>query len=151
MILLTTDDLIEPELFENYYQDLNNCTENGLIDLTKSVLRSCEIVYERVEAFFSRRLKNRFEMGDSTEIGFQMIGTNSTDVLRAIDGIRRNRHKFICLNDNIDHNDLESKNVVKVLHDFYESFFPLPSEFELPEGKENKYLHLSEVVELYHF
>jgi len=73
-----------------------------------------------------------------------MIGTNATDVLRALDGIRHKKQKFICLNDNMNHSNPHSVEVVKVLQEFYKSLFPNISSFELPEGQTNKYLYLDE-------
>lgn len=79
-----------------------------------------------------------------------MIGTNHTDVRRALDGIRQFRHKFICLNDNMNHSNPESHNVVGVLRDFYESLVPLPSEFELRDGFMNpEGLYINQIRAMY--
>ena len=37
------------------------------------------------------------------EVAFKMVRNNITTVRRELDSLRRKRHKFICLNDNIDH------------------------------------------------
>ncbi len=59
--------------------------------------------------------------------------------VKALDSIRANRNKFICLNDNLGDNDV-------FMHDFlakfYEAMLPLPSPFELPPGQSNFYLRL---------
>ncbi len=78
-----------------------------------------------------------------------MIGTNSTQVEKALDGVRERRQKFICLNDNIDHSNPESVNVVRVLHNFYESLYPLPSSFELPENESNPFLYIQDYLAAY--
>jgi len=99
-----------------------------------------------------------------------MVRTNATNTLHAIDGIRQTRQKFICLNDNLNHSDPHSVEVcpylavilkfisnitfsplkvVKILQEFYESLFPHPSPFELPPGTTNKYLYVSELLEVY--
>jgi UDP-N-acetylglucosamine-lysosomal-enzyme len=88
-----------------------------------------------------------------------MVGNNATNVEKALDGIREKRQKFVCLNDNMNHSDPNSLQVlfccgsivifvkvVKVLKDFYESLYPLPSSFELPSGTVNEFLHLDEIV-----
>ena len=36
-------------------------------------------------------------------------------------------------------------DVVTALHNFYESFFPVRSQFELPAGFRNRFLHVSEL------
>lgn len=55
--------------------------------------------------------------------------------------------KFICLNDNIDHSHKDAATVKAVLRDFYESMFPLPSQFELPREYRNRFLHTEELLE----
>lgn len=41
--------------------------------------------------------------------------------------VRKRQSKFICINDNVKHMTEELQDE---LHDFYESFFPYPSQFE---------------------
>lgn len=55
--------------------------------------------------------------------------------------------KFVCLNDNIDHSHKDAATVKAVLRDFYESMFPLPSQFELPREYRNRFLHMDELQE----
>ncbi|XP_014112377.1 PREDICTED: N-acetylglucosamine-1-phosphotransferase subunits alpha/beta isoform X4 [Pseudopodoces humilis] len=55
--------------------------------------------------------------------------------------------KFVCLNDNIDHNHKDAQTVKAVLRDFYESMFPIPSQFELPREYRNRFLHMHELQE----
>lgn len=57
--------------------------------------------------------------------------------------------KFVCLNDNIDHNHKDAQTVKAVLRDFYESMFPVPSQFELPREYRNRFLHMHELQEWY--
>lgn len=57
------------------------------------------------------------------------------------------RRKFVCLNDNIDHGHKDAATVKAVLRDFYESMFPLPSQFELPREYRNRFLHMDELQE----
>lgn len=57
--------------------------------------------------------------------------------------------KFVCLNDNIDHNHKDAQTVKAVLRDFYESMFPIPSQFELPREYRNRFLHMHELQEWY--
>ena len=38
-------------------------------------------------------------------------------------------------------------DVVAALHNFYEAFFPIRSQFELPTGFRNRFLHISELRE----
>lgn len=55
--------------------------------------------------------------------------------------------KFVCLNDNIDHSHKDAQTVKAVLRDFYESMFPIPSQFELPREYRNRFLHVHELQE----
>jgi hypothetical protein len=41
--------------------------------------------------------------GEGKDIGFKMVRDNVTQVYRQLDHLRKERPKFICLNDNIDH------------------------------------------------
>jgi UDP-N-acetylglucosamine-lysosomal-enzyme len=76
-----------------------------------------------------------------------MIGSNKTEVMPKLDGIRHRRHKFLCLNDNMNHSNPESVKVVQAVHELLEALFPLPSPYELPPGQTNPYLHLDELLE----
>ncbi|MEQ2211531.1 hypothetical protein XENOCAPTIV_005247 [Xenoophorus captivus] len=87
-------------------------------------------------------------MGEE-EIAFKMVRTNVSHVVGQLDDIRKNPRKFICLNDNIDHNHKDAPTVKAVLRDFYESMFPLPSQFELPREYRNRFLHMEELQDWY--
>lgn len=112
----------------------------------KQYILNCEAALKKIEMHYTKIRKNKFEIVDTEEVAFVMVGTNSTDVLRAIDGIRSRRQKFICLNDNMNHSDPHSVEVVKVLKDLYESILPIPSSFELPPNKTNRYLYIDEYL-----
>lgn len=72
--------------------------------------------------------------------------TNASRVAKMLDEILAGKTKFICLNDNMDHSSNESEAVVKEIEKFYLTLFPLPSSFELPPGKRNTELYLSEYL-----
>lgn len=99
-----------------------------------------------VELHYKARLLNRYELGDAEQVAFVMVPTNRSKAISSLDGIRHRRHKFVCLNDNINHTDPHSEEVVNALHEFYTALFPLPSPFELPEGQTNKFLHTDELL-----
>ena len=56
-----------------------------------------------------------------------------------LNSIRARKTKFVCVNDDMKH---PTPELVTMLQDFYLSFFPFPSRFELPPGVANAYLHL---------
>lgn len=82
-------------------------------------------------------------------MAFKMINENASLVLQQLDWVRKNQRKFICINDNIDHNKEGADVARMVLRDFYESMFPVPSQFELPRQYRNRFLYLWELNEWY--
>lgn len=64
-----------------------------------------------------------------------------------LDELRKQKKKFICLNDNIDHTKAGADMAKLILVDFYESLFPHPSQFEIPGSFRNRFLHLDELRE----
>jgi len=75
-----------------------------------------------------------------------MVGDNYTDVQRRLDEIRITGHKFICLNDDMNKTHDPDPRLLKALRDFYLSYFPTPSPFELPPGQINEFLHLDDLL-----
>ena len=67
------------------------------------------------------------EVKTDEDVAFQMISDDIADTQRQLDSVRRRKSKFICIND-----DIKQKNeqLDAIIHDFYESFFPTPSQFE---------------------
>jgi len=123
---------------------LLNLSTDGII--TFEVLSNSK-VREDIDKQFGKKLKNKHQEFESDEVAFLMIGNNYTNVEKSLDGIREKRQKFICLNDNMNHSNPSAKEVVRVLKEFYDALFPLPSSFELPEGVINEYLYLDELVQ----
>ncbi len=66
-----------------------------------------------------------------------------------LDELRKKKKKFVCLNDNIDHSKRGAEMAKVVLVDFYESLFPLPSQFELPSNYRNRFLHVQQLRDWY--
>ncbi|XP_033989187.1 N-acetylglucosamine-1-phosphotransferase subunits alpha/beta isoform X2 [Trematomus bernacchii] len=111
--------------------------------VTKGLVLHCKPITERIHKAF--RDQNKFEIMGEEEIAFKMVRTNVSHVVGQLDDIRKNPRKFICLNDNIDHSHKDASTVKAVLRDFYESMFPLPSQFELPREYRNRFLHMDEL------
>ena len=115
--------------------------------ITQTLLQHCEPIMQQLNKTKSTKRESKFkhEIVGEEDIAFKMIKNNATHVLKQLDSIRKNRKKFICLNDNIDH-DKKNASVVKgVLVDFYESLFPIPSQFELPHNLRNQFLYVDEL------
>lgn len=115
--------------------------------VTKGLILYCKAITERIQKAFRDQNKYKFEIMGEEEIAFKMVRTNVSHVVGQLDDIRKNPRKFICLNDNIDHSHKDAATVKAVLRDFYESMFPLPSQFELPREYRNRFLHMEELQE----
>ena len=72
--------------------------------------------------------------GDVEEVGFHMISDNLEETMEKLNDVRAKRPKFVCINDDMDN---PSEELLQNLQDFYQSFFPHPSRFELPAGQSN--------------
>ncbi|KAM9495596.1 N-acetylglucosamine-1-phosphotransferase subunits alpha/beta [Clarias gariepinus] len=115
--------------------------------ITKGLVIHCKSIAEKIQKAFKDQNKYKFEIMGEEEIAFKMVRTNVSHVVGQLDDIRKNPRKFICLNDNIDHSHKDASTVKAVLRDFYESMFPLPSQFELPREYRNRFLHMAELQE----
>uniref|UniRef100_A0A4W6FEX2 N-acetylglucosamine-1-phosphotransferase subunits alpha/beta n=1 Tax=Lates calcarifer TaxID=8187 RepID=A0A4W6FEX2_LATCA len=136
---LTQLHLVNPTQ-ETYY-------DPSMPPVTKGLVLHCKPITERIHKAFRDQNKYKFEIMGEEEIAFKMVRTNVSHVVGQLDDIRRNPRKFICLNDNIDHSHKDAATVKAVLRDFYESMFPLPSQFELPREYRNRFLHMEELQE----
>jgi len=119
--------------------------------VTMELIKSCPLITEAFQKQVKSRTKYKFEVVGEDDITFKMLNANVTRVVAILDEIRQKPQKFICLNDNIDYEQASAKTVKVVLHDFYESFFPKPSRFELPAEYRNRYLHVDELREWWHY
>ncbi|XP_062989441.1 N-acetylglucosamine-1-phosphotransferase subunits alpha/beta [Elgaria multicarinata webbii] len=131
---------IIPPTQEAYY-------DPNLPPVTKNLLTNCKLVTDRIRKAYKDKNKYRFEIMGEEEVAFKMIRTNVSHVVGQLDDIRKNPRKFVCLNDNIDHIHKDAQTVKAVLRDFYESMFPIPSQFELPREYRNRFLHTQELQE----
>uniref|UniRef100_A0A7M4FMJ2 N-acetylglucosamine-1-phosphotransferase subunits alpha/beta n=1 Tax=Crocodylus porosus TaxID=8502 RepID=A0A7M4FMJ2_CROPO len=129
-----------PPTQEAYY-------DPNLPPVTKNLVTNCKPVTDRIRKAYKDKNKYRFEIMGEEEIAFKMIRTNVSHVVGQLDDIRKNPRKFVCLNDNIDHSHKDAQTVKAVLRDFYESMFPIPSQFELPREYRNRFLHMHELQE----
>uniref|UniRef100_A0A673ZPJ6 N-acetylglucosamine-1-phosphotransferase subunits alpha/beta n=1 Tax=Salmo trutta TaxID=8032 RepID=A0A673ZPJ6_SALTR len=136
---LTQQHIVSPTQ-EAYY-------EASMPPVTKGLVVHCKAVTERIQKAFKDQNKYKFEIMGEEEIAFKMVRTNVSHVVGQLDDIRKNPRKFICLNDNIDHSHKDAGTVKAVLRDFYESMFPLTSQFELPREYRNRFLHMGELQE----
>ncbi|XP_061662989.1 N-acetylglucosamine-1-phosphotransferase subunits alpha/beta isoform X2 [Syngnathoides biaculeatus] len=121
--------------------------DHSMPPVTKGLIMYCTPITDRIRKAFVDQNKYKFEIKGEEDIAFKMIRTNVSHVVGQLDDIRKNPRKFICLNDNIDHAHKDAATVKAVLRDFYDSMFPLPSQFELPREYRNRFLHMDELQE----
>ncbi|XP_048241976.1 N-acetylglucosamine-1-phosphotransferase subunits alpha/beta-like [Haliotis rufescens] len=115
--------------------------------VTRHLFLSCGGVLKLVKDKFKPKPKFKYTTVDDSDVTFYMIRTNVSSVVGQLDNVRKHSKKFICLNDNIEHGSEEARTVKAVLQDFYESLFPIPSQFELPREYRNRFLHTDELRE----
>lgn len=113
-------------------------------DIALERLVSCENLTAQIEAHYATRHVNKFEIVGPEEALFKMIRSNVSLAIKELDEARQTRKKFICLNDDMDPEHAETPLVRELLRDFYESLVPQPSQFELPQGRENVFRTLDE-------
>ncbi|XP_048726912.2 N-acetylglucosamine-1-phosphotransferase subunits alpha/beta-like isoform X2 [Ostrea edulis] len=134
----TTPKVILTGKEEEYY-------DKRMPQVTRSLFTQCPGVKDIIEKYFPPINKYKYITDEDSEIAFKMIKTNSSTVVGQLDDIRKNPKKFVCLNDNIDHDSEDAKTVKAILHDFYEAVFPLRSQFELSREYRNRFVHVEEL------
>ena len=110
-------------------------------------LQSCDPLLTKLNDSFKGVTKYKYETLGDDNVAFHMIRDNASAVLQKLDAVRGKRKKFVCLNDNIDHSKKDAELIKALLVDFYQSLFPIPSQFELPLEYRNKFLHISDLNE----
>ncbi|XP_076815402.1 N-acetylglucosamine-1-phosphotransferase subunits alpha/beta-like isoform X2 [Clavelina lepadiformis] len=115
--------------------------------VTKELMFNCTFIMEHLNKTYSDIKKYKFQEVDQNEIAFKMIRDNVSTVVGQLDDVRKNPKKFICLNDNMNHNLEQAATVKAVIRDFYESLFPIQSKFELPYEYRNRFTNINELRE----
>nr|XP_039262735.1 N-acetylglucosamine-1-phosphotransferase subunits alpha/beta-like [Styela clava] len=111
--------------------------------VTEHLVLNCPFLMQMINSSYGAKPKYKHQVMDEDEITFKMIRSNVSTVVGQLDDIRKNPKKFICLNDNINHHNTKDAEMVKaVLRDFYETFFPTESQFELPPDYRNRFLDI---------
>ncbi|KAL3270725.1 hypothetical protein HHI36_021251 [Cryptolaemus montrouzieri] len=126
-------------------------SDSRMPTITKELVLDCPKLGEMLISHFGGNKKYKYQI--VKEVGnqylyFIQLNSNVTDVVGHLDDIRSEPRKFICLNDNLDHTKtVENEFITSVIYDFYMSFFPFPSKFELPKEYRNRFLHIDELNE----
>eukprot|EP00698_Gefionella_okellyi_P022212 TRINITY_DN7324_c0_g1_i1.p1 TRINITY_DN7324_c0_g1~~TRINITY_DN7324_c0_g1_i1.p1 ORF type:complete len:1088 (+),score=214.86 TRINITY_DN7324_c0_g1_i1:124-3387(+) len=102
-------------------------------------IRNNAEIYEKLKKEAPRPLKHKHQVVTLDDVSFMMIHDNDTKTRKDLDSMRHEQRKFVCLNDDMNKTHPNPK-VIEALHDFYMSYFPLKSQFELPDGQVNQFL-----------
>eukprot|EP00002_Diphylleia_rotans_P001092 TRINITY_DN10607_c0_g1_i1.p1 TRINITY_DN10607_c0_g1~~TRINITY_DN10607_c0_g1_i1.p1 ORF type:complete len:1048 (+),score=167.37 TRINITY_DN10607_c0_g1_i1:41-3184(+) len=132
---------VEDDYLDHLRAVIRNGSSHGLLDyegFSNAVLNKT-IDIASIAAGFAYK----YEIVGTDDVDFLMVGDNITRVLPQLDGVRRRKLKFVCINDNMK-GDEPNIPVLDAIHDLYESFFPIPSSFELSSGVENRHLHVDD-------
>jgi UDP-N-acetylglucosamine-lysosomal-enzyme len=120
--------------------------EKRLPQVTRTLVMLCDPMVKLLEKYTKSKPKYRHEtVAGDEDVFFKMLSANVSKVVATLDEVRRDMRKFICLNDNIDYRQASAKMVKIVMKDFYESFMPTPSRFELPLQYRNRFLHVDDL------
>jgi len=119
--------------------------------VTLELVKTCSLITDALKKQLKSRTKYEFEVIGEDDIIFKMLNANVSRVVATLDEIRQKPRKFICLNDNVDYEETSARTVKVVLRDFYESFFPKPSRFELSLEYRNRFLHMDELHGWWHY
>ncbi|XP_033154779.1 N-acetylglucosamine-1-phosphotransferase subunits alpha/beta [Drosophila mauritiana] len=133
---LKADTVEHSTLVYERYEDSN------LPTITRDLVVRCPLLAEALAANFAVRPKYNFHVSPkrTSHSNFMMLTSNLTEVVESLDRLRRNPRKFNCINDNLDANRGEDNEMVRhLLEDFYLSFFPRRSKFELPPQYRNRF------------
>lgn len=110
-------------------------------------LQQCDPLLKMLNDSYKDVTKYKFETLGDEDVAFHMIRDNASAVLHQLDAIRGKKKKFVCLNDNIDHSKKDAELIKALLVDFYQSLFPIPSQFELSQEYRNRFLRVGELTE----
>jgi hypothetical protein len=94
-----------------------------------------------IDRFMVNQTKFLHQHVSDSVVEFFMMPNDYHTVSARLDDIRTKQPKFICINDDV-HGEPDQR-VFDALSDFYDSYFPVPSPFELPQGVYNADLHVT--------
>jgi hypothetical protein len=78
------------------------------------------------------------------DVTFVMVRNNATVVQHQMDHVLYKRPKFLCVNDDMNHSHADHHEVLRIVQTLLDTYFPVPSSFELPGGGRNGFTRFSE-------
>ncbi|XP_052872963.1 N-acetylglucosamine-1-phosphotransferase subunits alpha/beta [Anopheles cruzii] len=127
---------VYPTLVYERYED------STIPTVTRSLVMACRELADMMRANFGKVPRYRFHVSPKTGIysNFKMLTSNITQVVDALDELRKSPKKFNCINDNLsDGRPEDNQLVAALLEDFYLSLFPARSSFELESVYRNRF------------
>ncbi|XP_055595451.1 N-acetylglucosamine-1-phosphotransferase subunits alpha/beta [Uranotaenia lowii] len=127
---------VYPTLVYERYED------STIPTVTKRLVLSCRELTDMMRANFGQVPLYKFHVNQKTGIysNFKMLTSNITQVVDALDELRKNPKKFNCINDNLSEDKSEENQLIAaLLEDFYLSLFPVRSQFELENNYRNRF------------
>ncbi|CAG2166372.1 unnamed protein product [Oppiella nova] len=94
------------QLFDHFDVDNSrglHSEQKQSIEFSKSLVVDCENVTNKLTQIHEKQKRNKFEIIGEEEVVFKMIRSNATIVAQDLDQLSKQLKKFLCLNDNIDH------------------------------------------------
>ncbi|XP_058462083.1 N-acetylglucosamine-1-phosphotransferase subunits alpha/beta isoform X2 [Malaya genurostris] len=128
--------IVYPTLVYERYED------STIPTVTRNLVLHCHELTDMMRANFGQVPLYRFHINQKTGIysNFKMLTSNITQVVDALDELRKNPKKFNCINDNLTEDNLEENQLISaLLEDFYLSLFPARSQFELDNNYRNRF------------
>ncbi|GAB5363523.1 hypothetical protein AAMO2058_000890500 [Amorphochlora amoebiformis] len=115
--------------------------------ITVEAFQNSPRAMEDLKKYQKKTTKYKHELMSLNEVEFFMVPDDYDTVQERLDHIMVKAPKFICLNDDMNKTHDPPKRTLKALYDFYETYYPDATPFELPQGEPNPYLHFDELME----
>ncbi|XP_053658202.1 N-acetylglucosamine-1-phosphotransferase subunits alpha/beta [Anopheles marshallii] len=125
-----------PTLVYERYED------STIPTVTKAMVVACSELADMMIINFGKVPRYRYHVCPKTGMysNFKMLTSNITQVVDALDELRKTPKKFNCINDNLSYDRPEENQLVRaLLEDFYLSLFPARSNFELESTYRNRF------------
>ncbi|XP_041782624.1 N-acetylglucosamine-1-phosphotransferase subunits alpha/beta [Anopheles merus] len=127
---------VYPTLVYERYED------STIPTVTRSLVVGCAELADMMRANFGKVPRYRYHVSAKTGIysNFKMLTSNITQVVDALDELRKTPKKFNCINDNLSDDRPDDNQLIgALLEDFYLSLFPARSSFELESTYRNRF------------
>uniref|UniRef100_A0A182P6I9 LNR domain-containing protein n=1 Tax=Anopheles epiroticus TaxID=199890 RepID=A0A182P6I9_9DIPT len=132
---------VYPTLVYERYED------STIPTVTKSMVVGCTELVDMMHANFGKVPRYQYHVSAKTGLysNFKMLTSNITQVVDALDELRKTPKKFNCINDNLTEDRSEDNQLITaLLEDFYLSLFPARSSFELESTYRNRFQRYEE-------